>query len=147
MSHPFNTGGQPPQQFIHVVQPHFLIQNPAANAQMLLNQANMVNAAHLHQQQAQYYTTGQIQNQQKLIDELNEEKLQEKARKWQQLQSKRYAEKRKFGFVDAQKEDMPIEHLRKIVPQRQTSLFGRIEVHATRCAQAVGEHAHAVGAN
>ena len=35
---------------------------------------------------------------------LSEEKLQEKARKWQQLQSKRYAEKRKFGFVDAQKE-------------------------------------------
>ena len=37
------------------------------------------------------------------------------ARKWQQLQSKRYAEKRKFGFVDAQKEEMPPEHLRKII--------------------------------
>lgn len=37
------------------------------------------------------------------------------ARKWQQLQSKRYAEKRKFGFVDSQKEDMPPEHIRKIV--------------------------------
>ncbi|KAH7955983.1 hypothetical protein HPB52_005316 [Rhipicephalus sanguineus] len=37
------------------------------------------------------------------------------ARKWQQLQSKRYAEKRKFGFVDAQKEDMPPEHIRKII--------------------------------
>ena len=35
---------------------------------------------------------------------LSEEKLQDKARKWQQLQTKRYAEKRKFGFVDAQKE-------------------------------------------
>ena len=35
---------------------------------------------------------------------LSEDKLQEKARKWQQLQTKRYAEKRKFGFVDAQKE-------------------------------------------
>ncbi len=35
---------------------------------------------------------------------LSEEKLQEKAKKWKQLQSKRYAEKRKFGFVDAQKE-------------------------------------------
>ena len=46
---------------------------------------------------------------------LSEDKLQEKARKWQQLQSKRYAEKRKFGFVDAQKEDMPPEHLRKII--------------------------------
>lgn len=37
------------------------------------------------------------------------------ARKWQQLQAKRYAEKRKFGFVDAQKEDMPPEHVRKII--------------------------------
>ena len=46
---------------------------------------------------------------------MTEEKLQEKARKWQQLQTKRYAEKRKFGFVDAQKEDMPPEHLRKII--------------------------------
>ena len=45
---------------------------------------------------------------------LSEDKLQEKARKWQQLQAKRYAEKRKFGFVDAQKEDMPPEHIRKV---------------------------------
>lgn len=37
------------------------------------------------------------------------------ARKWQQLQSKRYSEKRKFGFVEAQKEDMPPEHVRKII--------------------------------
>ena len=37
------------------------------------------------------------------------------ARKWQQLQSKKYAEKRKFGFVEAQKEDMPPEHVRKII--------------------------------
>lgn len=37
------------------------------------------------------------------------------AQKWQQLQSKRFAEKRKFGFVDAQKEDMPAEHIRKII--------------------------------
>ena len=35
---------------------------------------------------------------------MTKEKLQENARKWQQLQTKRYAEKRKFGFVDAQKE-------------------------------------------
>lgn len=46
---------------------------------------------------------------------LSEDKLQEKAQKWQQLQSKRFAEKRKFGFVDAQKEDMPPEHIRKII--------------------------------
>lgn len=37
------------------------------------------------------------------------------ARKWQQLQSKRYAEKRKFGFVDSQKEDLPPQHIRKII--------------------------------
>ena len=30
------------------------------------------------------------------------------------LQSKRYSEKRKFGFVEAQ-EDMPLEHVRKII--------------------------------
>ena len=38
---------------------------------------------------------------------LPENILEEKARKWRQLQSKRYAEKRKFGFVDSQKEEMP----------------------------------------
>lgn len=46
---------------------------------------------------------------------ITEEKLQEKAQKWHQLQTKRYADKRKFGFVDAQKEDMPPEHIRKII--------------------------------
>jgi hypothetical protein len=39
----------------------------------------------------------------------------EKARKWHQLNSKRYGDKRKFGFVEAQKEDMPPEHVRKII--------------------------------
>ncbi|KAF8567201.1 hypothetical protein P879_08804 [Paragonimus westermani] len=38
-----------------------------------------------------------------------------KAREWQQLQSKKFSEKRKFGFVEAQKEEMPPEHVRKIV--------------------------------
>jgi pre-mRNA-processing factor 8 len=61
-----------------------------------------------HVQQAPTLTAAQIKEQ-------NDERLQEKARKWQQLQSKRYAEKRKFGFVDAQKEDMPPEHVRKII--------------------------------
>uniref|UniRef100_A0A2P2MF85 MPN domain-containing protein n=1 Tax=Rhizophora mucronata TaxID=61149 RepID=A0A2P2MF85_RHIMU len=41
--------------------------------------------------------------------------LEEKARKWQQLNTKRYSDKRKFGFVEAQKEDMPPEHVRKII--------------------------------
>ena len=46
---------------------------------------------------------------------MSKERLQEKARKWQHLQSKRYAQKRKFGFVDVQKEKMPPEHCRKII--------------------------------
>jgi pre-mRNA-processing factor 8 len=46
---------------------------------------------------------------------VNTDKLLEKGRKWQKLQTARYAEKRKFGFVDAQKEDMPPEHLRKVI--------------------------------
>lgn len=37
------------------------------------------------------------------------------ARKWQQLNSKRYSDKRKLGFVEAPKEDMPPEHVRKII--------------------------------
>ncbi|RDY12903.1 Pre-mRNA-processing-splicing factor 8, partial [Mucuna pruriens] len=44
-------------------------------------------------------------------------RLEEKARKWQQLNSKRYSDKRKFGFVETQKEDMPPEHVRKIIRQ------------------------------
>lgn len=47
--------------------------------------------------------------------DISEDKLLEKSYKWQQLQSKRFAEKRKFGFVDAQKEEMPPEHIRKII--------------------------------
>ncbi|KAI3837588.1 hypothetical protein MKW92_036638 [Papaver armeniacum] len=41
--------------------------------------------------------------------------LEEKARKWMQLNSKRYGDKRKFGFVETQKEDMPPEHVRKVI--------------------------------
>lgn len=37
------------------------------------------------------------------------------AKKWQQLNTKRYGEKRKFGYVEPQKEDMPPEHVRKII--------------------------------
>lgn len=36
-----------------------------------------------------------------------ERNFNDKAKKWKQLQSKRFAEKKKFGFVDAQKEEMP----------------------------------------
>ncbi|KAK1263499.1 hypothetical protein QJS04_geneDACA009497 [Acorus gramineus] len=44
-----------------------------------------------------------------------EQKLLEKAHKWRQLNSKRYGDKRKHGFVETQKEDMPPEHVRKII--------------------------------
>ncbi len=37
------------------------------------------------------------------------------ARKWKQLNTKRYADKRKFGYAQVQKEDMPPEHVRKII--------------------------------
>ncbi|KAG0054163.1 Pre-mRNA-processing-splicing factor 8 [Gryganskiella cystojenkinii] len=47
--------------------------------------------------------------------EMSLDKLDEKARKWQQLQAKRYGEKRKFGFVAHEKADMPPEHIRKII--------------------------------
>src|SRR4051812_17784173 len=57
----------------------------------------------------------QQQQVQEIQSVLNEKNLDEKGKKWAQLQSKRYAEKRKFGFVDAQKEEMPPEHVRKII--------------------------------
>merc|ERR1719183_617364 len=43
-----------------------------------------------------------------------EEMLDEKARKWQTLNTKRYGEKRRFQGTD-QKEEMPPEHLRKLI--------------------------------
>jgi len=41
--------------------------------------------------------------------------LLEKARKWANLQARRFGQKRRYGFVDTYKEDMPSEHVRKIV--------------------------------
>ncbi len=49
------------------------------------------------------------------------------AKKWQQLNSKRYGDKRKFGFVEAPKEDMPPEHVRKIIRVRAST---RVAVRA-----------------
>ena len=43
---------------------------------------------------------------------INEEILEAKAKKWHQLNQKRYGEKRKFGYVEAQKELLPPEVLR-----------------------------------
>jgi pre-mRNA-processing factor 8 len=47
--------------------------------------------------------------------EVEDPELEAKKRKWAQLCAKRYADKRKFGFVAPPKEDMPPEHLRKII--------------------------------
>lgn len=41
--------------------------------------------------------------------------LKERAKKWQRLNARRYGEKRKIGFVECIKDDMPPEHVRKIV--------------------------------
>jgi pre-mRNA-processing factor 8 len=41
--------------------------------------------------------------------------LDDKARKWEQLNKKRYSDKKKFGYVELQKQDMPPEHVRKVV--------------------------------
>lgn len=46
------------------------------------------------------------------IPQVHEEILEEKAKKWRQLNQKRYGEKRKFGYVEIQKEIMPPEVLR-----------------------------------
>ncbi|GAB5037947.1 pre-mrna-processing-splicing factor 8-like, partial [Nannochloropsis oceanica] len=48
-------------------------------------------------------------------EERKERLLEDKAKKWQALQNKRYGTKKKFGFVDLYKEDMPPEHVRKII--------------------------------
>jgi len=44
-----------------------------------------------------------------------EKALEQRARKWQKLNNKRYGTRRKFGYVHTQKEDMPPEHVRKII--------------------------------
>lgn len=50
--------------------------------------------------------------------------LEEKARKWRQFNNKKYSEKKKHGFVEAQKESLPPEILRKIIKDH-TDLSGR----------------------
>jgi hypothetical protein len=47
------------------------------------------------------------------------------ARKWQALNTKRYADKRKFGFVEAPKEALPPEHVRKIIKVLVLRMTGR----------------------
>lgn len=43
------------------------------------------------------------------------EEMERKALLWEKMCREKYNDKRKFGFVDIQKEDMPPEHLRKII--------------------------------
>ena len=117
---PYMGGGQPPpeQQFVQVpvgIQPPHFIMNQIGLQQMTPQQQAMLAQQQFYMQQQQIQQPPVPNLTAKQISDQEEEKLQEKARKWQQLQSKRYAEKRKFGFVDAQKEDMPPEHLRKII--------------------------------
>jgi hypothetical protein len=42
-------------------------------------------------------------------------KFDQKKKEWLRIQKNRFGEKRKKGYVDTQKVDMPPEHLRKIV--------------------------------
>ena len=46
---------------------------------------------------------------------LTEEALQSKVKRWRQLNTKRYNERRKFGFVESKKELLPPEILRKTI--------------------------------
>jgi hypothetical protein len=47
-----------------------------------------------------------------MIPQISEEKLIEKSRKWAAMNARRFAEKRKHGAADIQKEKMPPEHIR-----------------------------------
>ncbi|KAI8804010.1 NUC071 domain-containing protein [Cladochytrium replicatum] len=44
-----------------------------------------------------------------------QDKLLERSRKWAQINAKRYGDKRKSGIAEHQKENMPPEHIRKII--------------------------------
>ncbi|KIM61131.1 hypothetical protein SCLCIDRAFT_26098 [Scleroderma citrinum Foug A] len=43
------------------------------------------------------------------------EMLMQKSQKWVSMQKKRYGEKRKGGYIDMGRQDMPPEHVRKII--------------------------------
>merc|ERR1712070_999050 len=47
--------------------------------------------------------------------EEDEAEIAERAREWQNLNAKRYSDKRKFGYTEPEKEQMPPEHVRKIL--------------------------------
>lgn len=64
--------------------------------------------------------------------EETEAKLEKKARLWMQLKSKRYDDKRRLGFVETQKEDMPPEHLRKIIKEHGDMSSKRVYLGALK---------------
>ncbi|XP_038114619.1 pre-mRNA-processing-splicing factor 8 [Culex quinquefasciatus] len=113
------------------IPPYMIPPNQWAAHMMAQQQAFAVQQAQAQQQHAQHMHAQQLAATQMQIPPpmapipppgppkpdpvLSQEKLMEKAQKWSQLQTKRFAEKRKFGFIDAQKEDMPPEHIRKII--------------------------------
>jgi PRO8NT (NUC069), PrP8 N-terminal domain len=102
-------------------------------------------------------------------------KFEQKKKEWLRIQKSRFGEKRKNGFVDTHKADMPPEHLRKIVrdigdvsqkkfsadkraylgalkfmvgPSRLLIVLNRWLTWcclATCCAETFGEYAHALG--
>ena len=57
-------------------------------------------------------TTTSYQTHQTVGNILPEEVLIDKAKKWRQFNTKRYSDKRKYGFVEGQKEKLPCEVLR-----------------------------------
>ncbi|KXN66800.1 pre-mRNA-processing-splicing factor 8 [Conidiobolus coronatus NRRL 28638] len=46
---------------------------------------------------------------------INHQKLQEKAKRWQQMNARKYGDNKKMGIAEHQKEAMPAEHIRKII--------------------------------
>ena len=47
---------------------------------------------------------------------MSQEQLEQKSRKWQALQAKRFSDrKKKTAFVDTGKQQLPPEHLRKVI--------------------------------
>lgn len=46
---------------------------------------------------------------------MHEDILADKTKKWRQMNQKRYGDKRKFCYVEIQKEKLPAEILRKII--------------------------------
>lgn len=51
----------------------------------------------------------------RVMEQMMEHQLIDKAKRWQQLRSKRFGKGRKFGHVSTLKEEMPPEHCRKII--------------------------------